>query len=240
MFGVQSAERTARGQKGGAEGEIVSSVSVCRLARSALRPPPSHIAERPALTDRAARRTIRPPPEPSPPPDVPTPFAPIGPRAEAVASVTHRDGGADGRSSWAPLMPIRVAAGLCLRVAAAGVVQWYGAAWSASPASSATRAIYWQLAQGDRAGRSVRVDQWGVPTSPCGPPAIPSSSPPARQSSASVWCPVRLVQATLGTLGVYFVYRLVMCVTYPIGRGRCGRRRGGWRRSSRMGSGWGP
>jgi 4-amino-4-deoxy-L-arabinose transferase-like glycosyltransferase len=127
-----------------------------------------------------------------------------------VASVPQRDGAMADRSAWATLATI-LAAGLCLRVAAAGVVQWY-AQRIGKPCLFGDTTIYWALARAIREGKPFVVDQSGVPHFALRTPGYPLFLAACQAVFGEHYLPVRLVQAGLGTLGVFFLYHLVMCV----------------------------
>jgi hypothetical protein len=99
-------------------------------------------------------------------------------------------------------------AGLGLRVVAAFVIQGY-AERLGKPCLFGDTTIYWELARAIRAGRPFAVDQWGVPHHALRTPGYPAFLAACQAVFGERFLPVRLVQAVLGTLGVYFVYRLV-------------------------------
>jgi 4-amino-4-deoxy-L-arabinose transferase-like glycosyltransferase len=121
-----------------------------------------------------------------------------------VASAPPRDGRA---AAW-PTLAIILAAGLGLRVAAAFVVQGY-ADRLGKPCLFGDTTIYWELARAIREGRPFVVDQSGVPHHALRTPGYPLFLAACQVLFGERFLPVRLVQAALGTLGVYFVYRLV-------------------------------
>ena len=103
---------------------------------------------------------------------------------------------------------------LALRVAAADAVEWYvrrrsRPGWTSSPTPTSTGSC-----AGHPRRRAVRVCRVGRHPAFRDPDAraIRCCWRPARPSSASGRSPVRLVQAVLGTLCVYLVYRLTPAV----------------------------
>ena len=98
--------------------------------------------------------------------------------------------------------------GLALRVLAAFAVQGY-ADRLGKPCLFGDTTIYWELARAIREGRPFVVDQSGVPHHALRTPGYPLFLAACQALFGERILPVRLVQAALGTLGVYFVYRLV-------------------------------
>jgi 4-amino-4-deoxy-L-arabinose transferase-like glycosyltransferase len=121
-----------------------------------------------------------------------------------VASAPPRDGRA---AAW-PTLAIILAAGLALRAAAAFAVQAY-ADRLGKPCLFGDTTIYWELARAIREGRPFVVDQSGVPHYALRTPGYPLFLAACQALFGERILPVRLVQAALGTLGIYFVYRLV-------------------------------
>lgn len=121
-----------------------------------------------------------------------------------MASVPPRDGRA---SAW-PALGTILAAGLALRVVAAFAVQGY-ADRIGKPCLFGDTIIYRALARTIREGRPFVVDQSGVPHYALRTPGYPAFLAACEALFGDRLLPVRLVQAVLGTLGVYFVYRLV-------------------------------
>ena len=119
-----------------------------------------------------------------------------------MASAPPRDGRA---TAW--LAPI-LAAALALRVIAAFVVQGY-ADRLGKPCLFGDTTIYWSLARSIREGLPYVVDQSGVPHYALRTPGYPLFLAACQAVFGERFLPVRLVQAALGTLGVYLVYRLV-------------------------------
>ena len=124
-----------------------------------------------------------------------------------MASDPPRDGAASAPPTWPALAPI-LAAGLALRVAAAFVVQGY-ADRLGKPCLFGDTTIYWSLARSIREGMPFVVDQSGVPHYALRTPGYPAFLAACQALFGERFLPVRLVQAALGTLGIYFVYRLV-------------------------------
>ncbi len=124
-----------------------------------------------------------------------------------MASVPPRDGAASAPSAWRSLAPI-LAAGLALRVAAAFVIQGY-ADRLGKPCLFGDTTIYWELARAIREGRPFVVDQSGMPHYALRTPGYPAFLAACQALFGERFLPIRLVQAALGTLGVYLVYRLV-------------------------------
>ena len=121
-----------------------------------------------------------------------------------MASAPPRDGTA---AAW-PTLAIILAAGLVLRVLAAFAVQAY-ADRLGKPCLFGDTTIYWELARAIREGRPFVVDQSGVPHHALRTPGYPLFLAACQILFGERFLPIRLVQAALGTLGVYFVYRLV-------------------------------
>lgn len=119
-----------------------------------------------------------------------------------MASAPPRDGRATAR-----LATILVAA-LALRVVAAFAIQGY-ADRLGKPCLFGDTAIYWELARAIREGRPFVVDQSGVPHYALRTPGYPAFLAACRALFGGRFLAVRLVQAALGTLGVYGLYRLV-------------------------------
>jgi hypothetical protein len=125
-----------------------------------------------------------------------------------VASVPTRVESEPTRSSWALLAAI-LAVGFALRVAAGFFVQWY-ARRLGKPCLFGDTLIYWGLARALREGGPFVVDQFGVPHFALRTPGYPLFLAACQWLfGPENYLAVRLVQAGLGTLGVYFVYRLV-------------------------------
>jgi hypothetical protein len=125
-----------------------------------------------------------------------------------VASVPPRVESEPTRSSWALLATI-LAVGFALRVAAGFFVQWY-ANRLGKPCLFGDTLIYWGLARAIRMGGPFVVNQFGVPHFALRTPGYPLFLAVCQWLfGAENYLAVRLVQAGLGTLGVYFVYRLV-------------------------------
>jgi 4-amino-4-deoxy-L-arabinose transferase-like glycosyltransferase len=128
-----------------------------------------------------------------------------------VASVPQRIGDEAGRSTRAWLVAILTAA-FALRVAAGFVVQWY-ARRLGKPCLFGDTFIYWGLARTIREGAPFVVDQSGQPHFALRTPGYPAFLAACQALfGGENYLAVRLVQAGLGTLGVYFVYRLVRTV----------------------------
>lgn len=121
-----------------------------------------------------------------------------------MASDPPRDG---ATSAWPVLAPI-LAVGLALRVAAAFVVQGY-ADRVGKPCVFGDTVIYADLARSILAGRPYEVNQWGIPHYALRTPGYPAFLAACQAVFGERLLPVRLVQAVLGTVGVYLVYRLV-------------------------------
>jgi 4-amino-4-deoxy-L-arabinose transferase-like glycosyltransferase len=121
-----------------------------------------------------------------------------------VASAPPRD----GRTAGPPALALILGAGLGLRVVAAFVIQGY-ADRLGKPCLFGDTTIYWELARAIRAGSPFAVDQWGVPHYALRTPGYPAFLAACQAAFGERFLPVRLVQAVLGTLGVYFIYRLV-------------------------------
>lgn len=114
----------------------------------------------------------------------------------------------DGTTDAWPALAMVLAVGLALRVAAAFAVQAY-ADRLGKPCLFGDTVIYGEFARAIREGRTFVVDQSGVPHYALRTPGYPAFLAACQLVFSERFLPVRLVQATLGTLGVYFVYRLV-------------------------------
>ncbi len=114
----------------------------------------------------------------------------------------------DGRAAAWPTLAIILAMGLALRVLAAFAVQGY-ADRLGKPCLFGDTTIYVELARAIREGRQFVVDQSGVPHHALRTPGYPAFIAACQALFGERLLPVRLVQAALGTLGIYFVYRLV-------------------------------
>ncbi len=93
------------------------------------------------------------------------------------------------------------------RVAAALAVTWY-AARAGKLCVFADTNIYWELAGTIVEGRPYQVSQWGVPHFALRTPGYPAFLAACREMFGPSLLAVRLVQAVLGTLGVWVVGRL--------------------------------
>ena len=124
-----------------------------------------------------------------------------------MASDPPRDGATSAPPAWLALAPI-LAVGLALRVVAAFVVQGYADRIS-KPCVFGDTVIYADLARAILAGRPYEVNQWGIPHYALRTPGYPAFLAACQAVFGERLLPVRLVQATLGTVGVYLVYRLV-------------------------------
>ncbi len=113
-----------------------------------------------------------------------------------------------------------LAVALGLRVVAAVVVSWY-VRGRGTPCVFADTAIYWELARTIGAGEPYRVSQWGVPHHALRTPGYPLFLAACRAVFGASLPAVRIVQAVLGALGVWAVYRLV-------GATVLGKRASGW------------
>ncbi len=109
-----------------------------------------------------------------------------------------------GRANWTG--PI-LALALGLRVAAALLVTWY-AGRAGKPCVFADTNIYWELAGTIVEGRPYQVSQWGVPHFALRTPGYPAFLAACRWAFGPSLLGVRLVQAVLGTVGVWLVGRL--------------------------------
>jgi len=124
-----------------------------------------------------------------------------------VASLPQRDGSTADDPAWRALATI-LAAGLGLRVVAAFVVRWYAARVGKACLFDDTL-IYWSLAGTIVDGTPFVVDQSGIPHYALRTPGYPLFLAACRAAFGDRYLPVRLVQAALGTAGIYFLYRLV-------------------------------
>jgi len=124
-----------------------------------------------------------------------------------VASLPQRDGSTADDPAWPTLATI-LAAGLGLRVVAAFVVRWYAARVGKACLFDDTL-IYWSLAGTIVDGTPFVVDQSGIPHYALRTPGYPLFLAACRAAFGDRYLPVRLVQAALGTAGIYFLYRLV-------------------------------
>jgi 4-amino-4-deoxy-L-arabinose transferase-like glycosyltransferase len=114
----------------------------------------------------------------------------------------------DGRATAWSALAIILATGLALRIAAALAAQGY-ADRLGKPCLFGDTVIYRELARAIGEGRPFVVDQSGVPHYALRTPGYPAFLAACGTVFGDRLLPVRLVQAALGTLGVYFVYRLV-------------------------------
>ena len=110
----------------------------------------------------------------------------------------------DRSASWWTLILV-VALGL--RVVAAIVVTGYAEA-RGKPCVFGDTAIYWELARTIVAGEPYAVSQWGVPHYALRTPGYPLFLAACREVFGANLLAVRLVQAILGTAGVWLVARL--------------------------------
>ena len=116
---------------------------------------------------------------------------------------------------------------LALRVAASDAIEWYvrtrgRARLDLFPDTD----IYWELARAIRAGGPYEYVEWGdIPHFAIRTPGYPLLLAACQAAFGERTLPVRLVQAALGTLCVYLVYR-PRAAARPAGRGsrreRCG------------------
>jgi hypothetical protein len=113
------------------------------------------------------------------------------------------------------LLGLILAVALAARVAAAFVVQWY-AGKLGKPCLFGDTFIYWGLARSIREGGGFVVDQFGVPHYALRTPGYPLFLAGCQTIfGPNSYLAVRLVQAALGTVGVYFLYRLTTAVGLP-------------------------
>ena len=106
---------------------------------------------------------------------------------------------------------------LALRVAAADAVEWFvrrggPARLDLFPDTD----IYWELARAIRAGGPYEYVEWGdIPHFAIRTPGYPLLLAACQAVFGERTLPVRLVQAALGTLCVYLVYRLARQLVLP-------------------------
>ena len=150
-----------------------------------------------------------------------------------------------GWRRWSLVLEIALA----LRVVAADAVEWYvrrsePARLDVFPDTD----IYWELARAIRAGGPYEYVEWGdIPHFAIRTPGYPLLLAACQAVFGERTLPVRLVQAALGTLCVYLVYRLARQLVLADRRSRSrgpGRRRDGfgpsrwspprWRPSTRI------
>ena len=100
-------------------------------------------------------------------------------------------------------------AALALRVAAADAVEWIVRRGPARLDLFPDTDIYWELARAIRAGGPYEYVEWGdIPHFAIRTPGYPLLLAACQSAFGERTLPVRLVQAALGTLCVYLVYRL--------------------------------
>lgn len=101
--------------------------------------------------------------------------------------------------------------GLLLRILAADAVQTL-ASRRGSRCLFPDTDIYWLLGRAIRQGGPYQVDQWGIPHFALRTPGYPLFLAACQTLFGERTLPVRLVQAALGALCVWLVYRLVRAV----------------------------
>lgn len=109
----------------------------------------------------------------------------------------------DRAASWALVLAVALA----LRVVAAVAVSWYVRRKGTLCVFSDTQ-IYWDLAGTIVDGGPYQVSQWGVPHHALRTPGYPIFLAGCREAFGASLMAVRLVQAALGTLGVWLVGKL--------------------------------
>ncbi len=105
------------------------------------------------------------------------------------------------------ILALALALALGLRVAAALAVTWYVGRLG-KPCVFADTGIYRELARTIVAGEPYQVSQWGVPHFALRTPGYPAFLAACRAAFGPGLLAVRLVQAVLGTVGVWMVGRL--------------------------------
>ncbi len=119
-----------------------------------------------------------------------------------AGSPNHRRA-VDRAASWTLVLAVA----LGLRAAAAALVSWY-AGRKGDLCVFADTTIYWELARTIVAGEPYRVFQWGEPHYALRTPGYPLFLAACRAAFGPSLPAVRMVQAALGTLGVWLVGRL--------------------------------
>jgi hypothetical protein len=117
----------------------------------------------------------------------------------------------DRSASWWTLV---LAVALGLRVVAAVLVTRYAEA-RGKPCVFGDTGIYWELARAIVAGDPYVVMQWGTPHYALRTPGYPLFLAACRELFGANLLAVRLVQAALGTVGVWLVGRLARAVLLP-------------------------
>jgi 4-amino-4-deoxy-L-arabinose transferase-like glycosyltransferase len=121
------------------------------------------------------------------------------------------------RLDWITFALIILSA-LWVRIAAADVVHWY-AQRIGKPCLFGDTFIYWELSRTIREGTPFEVSQTGVPHFALRTPGYPAFLAGCQLLFGQRYLPVRIVQAVLGTIGVFVVYRLTKRVLPQTNRG---------------------